>query len=163
MLIARTAQRIKIKGDKIKTEFNMHESLFSKDDLKPQKKYEREHDFKPKKRILTAKELFAILDKKRDELNAKGDFISMGCPYKTYLKHKDEIDKECERLNELKIHKKAISKYVSSEVCRLGLAGKEKLTYGEISKILNIDIKSVKMIEDRALQKLSVLLKDKVF
>lgn len=140
----------------------MRESLFSKDDLKPEKKYECEFNLTPqKKQILTAKELFAVLDKKRDELNAKGDFISMGCPYKTYLRNKDEIDKECERLNELKIHKKAISKYVSGEICRLGLLGKEKLTYGEISKILNMDIKSVKMIEERALKKISILLKDK--
>lgn len=109
----------------------MCESLFSKDDLKPEKKYDREICFTPKKQILTAKEPFKVLDKER------------------------------ERLNELKIHKKAILKYVNSEICRLGLLGKEKLTYGEIAKILNMDIKSVKMIEERALQKLSVLLKDK--
>ena len=123
----------------------MCESLFSKEDLKPQKKFEREYYFTPKKQVSTAKELFKILDKKRDELNAQGNFIP----------------NEIERLNELKIHKKAISKYVSSEIRRLGLLSKEKLTYGEISKILNMDIKSVKMIEERALQKLSVLLKDK--
>lgn len=109
----------------------MRESLFSEDDLKPEKKYEREFCFTPKKQISTAKEPFKVLDK------------------------------ECERLNELKIHKKAISKYVSNEVFRLGLAGKEKLTYGEIAKILNMDIKSVKMIEERALKKISILLKDK--
>lgn len=109
----------------------MNDCLFSKDDLKPEKKFEREYDFTLKKQISTAKEPFKVLDKER------------------------------ERLNELKIHKKAISKYVSSEICRLGLLNKEKLTYGEISKILNMDIKSVKMIEERALQKLSVLLKDK--
>lgn len=142
----------------------MCESLFSKDDLKPKKKFEREFDFtsnSQKSSILTTKELFKVLDKKRDELNAKGDFISMGCPYKIYLKHKDEIDKECERLNELKIHKEAISKYISGEICRLGLVGKEKLTYGEIAKILNMDIRSVKAIQKRALEKLSILLKDK--
>lgn len=110
----------------------MCESLFSKDDLKPEKKFEREFILTPqKKQILTAKEPFKVLDKER------------------------------ERLNELKIHKKAISKYVSGEICRLGLLGKEKLTYGEISKILNIDIKSVKTIEERALKKISILLKDK--
>lgn len=109
----------------------MCDSLFSKDDLKPQKIYRCEFDFTPKKQISTAKDPFKVLDKER------------------------------ERLNELKIHKKAISKYVSGEICRLGLLGKEKLTYGEISKILNMDVKSVKMIEERALQKLSVLLKDK--
>lgn len=109
----------------------MNDCLFDKDDLKPQKKYESEFDFTPKKQISTAKEPFKVLDK------------------------------ECERLNELKIHKKAISKYVSGEICRLGLLGKEKLTYGEISKILNTDIKSVKMIEERALRKISILLKNK--
>lgn len=109
----------------------MCDSLFSKDDLKPEKKYEREFCFTPKKQISTAKEPFKVLDKER------------------------------ERLNELKIHKKAISKYVSGEIRRLGLLGKEKLTYGEISKILNTDIKSVKMVEERALKKLSILLKDK--
>lgn len=109
----------------------MDDCLFSKDDLKPEKKYEYEIDFMPKKQISTAKEPFKVLDKER------------------------------ERLNELKIHKKAISKYVSGEIRRLGLLGKEKLTYGEISKILNIDIKSIKMIEEGALKKLSILLKDK--
>lgn len=109
----------------------MCKSLFSKADLKPKKIFEREYDLKPKKQILTA------------------------------LKHKDEIDKERERLNELKIHKKAISKYISSEICRLGLKNKEKLTYNEIAKILNMDIRSIHIIEERALQKLSVLLKDK--
>lgn len=77
----------------------MNECLFEKAELEPQKIFLREFDFTPKKRILTAKELFVILDKKRDELNAKGDFISMGCPYKVYLANKDEIDKECQRRN----------------------------------------------------------------
>lgn len=111
----------------------MNDCLFDKDDLKPQKKYESEFDLTPKKQISTAKEPFKVLDKERV------------------------------RLNELKIHKKAISKYVSAEICRLGLLGKEKLTYGEISKILNMDIKSVKMIEEMALKKLSILLKDRDF
>lgn len=109
----------------------MDDCLFNKDDLKPEKKYEYEFDLTPKKKISTAKEPFKVLDKER------------------------------ERLNELKIHKKAISKYVSAEICRLGLLGKEKLTYSEISKILNIDIKNVKMIEERALKKISILLKNK--
>lgn len=77
----------------------MNECLLEKAELEPQKIFLREFDFTPKKRILTAKELFVILDKKRDELNAKGDFISMGCPYKLYLAHKEAIDKECLRLN----------------------------------------------------------------
>lgn len=109
----------------------MCESLFSEEDLKPQKKYDFEYDLAPKKQVLIVEEISNVLDKER----------------------------EC--LNELKIHKKAISKYVSGEVRRLGLADKEKLTYGEIAEILNMDIKSVKKIEKEALQKLSALLKDK--
>lgn len=77
----------------------MNECLFEKAELEPQKIFLREFDLRPKKQILTAKELFVILDKKRDELNAKGDFITMGCPYKVYLANKDEIDKECQRRN----------------------------------------------------------------
>lgn len=109
----------------------MNDCLFDKDDLKPEKKFEREFDFTPQKQISTAKEPFKVLDKER------------------------------ERLNELKIHKKAVSKYVSGKICQLGLLSKEKLSYSEISKILNMDIKSVKMIEERALRKISILLKNK--
>lgn len=50
-------------------------------------------------KILNCKEIFAVLVKERTRRNAKGDFISMGCPYSVYLAHKDEIDTECERKN----------------------------------------------------------------
>lgn len=89
----------------------MSECLFSKDELKPQKAFEREFDFASKKMIARKigdkkgfKEpqvplIIKALQAKRDELNAKGDFISMGCAYKVYLANKDEIDKECQRRN----------------------------------------------------------------
>ncbi len=50
-------------------------------------------------KISNCKELFAVLEKERERLNAQGDFITMGCPQKVYLAHKDEIDAECERRN----------------------------------------------------------------
>ena len=50
-------------------------------------------------KILNCKEIFEALDKERTRRNANGDFISMGCPQKVYLAHKDEIDAECERIN----------------------------------------------------------------
>ncbi len=105
----------------------MSECLFSKDELKPQKVFER---------VLQAKKMIArktnyekgfkepqvpliikALQAKRAELNAKGDFISMGCPYKVYLANKDEIDKECQRRNVSKkakfynISKKCVKKF----------------------------------------------------
>ena len=86
----------------------MSECLFSKDELKPQRflsvlqskkiiarKTSYEKGFKEPQVPLIIKALQA----KRDELNAKGDFISMGCAYKVYLANKDEIDKECQRRN----------------------------------------------------------------
>lgn len=104
----------------------MSECLFSKDELKPQKAFEREFDFASKKMIarkigdkkgfkepqvpLTIKALQA----KRDELNAKGDFISMGCAYKVYLANKDEIDKECQRCN---VSKKSENFNISKKMC----------------------------------------------
>lgn len=107
----------------------MSECLFSKDELKLQKVFEREFDFASKKMIARKigdikgfKEpqvplIIKALQAKRDELNAKGDFISMGCAYKVYLANKDEIDKECQRRNVSKksenfnISKKCVKKF----------------------------------------------------
>lgn len=64
----------------------MSECLFSKDELKLQKVFAREFDFTPKS-SLTAKELFVILDKKRDELNAKGVMCRKKAKILTYQKN----------------------------------------------------------------------------